>query len=522
MDVEFKLIGNLTLRQFAYVAVGMGLAYITFTAPLASIIRLPLAVFLGAAGVFFAFYPIDDRSLDIWFINYFRAIYKPQRRLWTKQGHLPDFYYLDLKTHQQQKKNETKEADTRLLTYLSTKKTGLPQTIADLSEEKMLHQINSLIISETGTPTTTHPIPPATTLTSIAYKKVEAEPQTLASKINYATTAIPIQTTRQGTIFRNPITQAKPPDPVILKQQLKANKPTPPTTTLPNLKPAKPEDAHIANQRNEQILTEVKQIINSLKEYNTAGGTPIINPQKFPEVAQAITKQPKQVSVKKLTQTKPARPPATSNLAELKVPTPPITPPTPTEINNQQMATLQAQNQQIITQLQQTKKTLAQITNTPTELLTKPPTPDQPINKPAPQATTPITPSPPNLIEQRQADLEKQLLTEKEQLATPPAKNTTTIHPQEIPPLTNKPNVINGVVYNAKGELVSDAIILIRDNANVPKWASRTNKAGQFSMTSPVTNGKYRLEVQKPKLTFDIIELEATGKLIAPVKISAH
>ncbi len=76
---EFHLIGDMTIKQFAYLAVGLTCAYLTFiflfkSVPLIASPIIGFSIILGAA---FAFVPIMERPLDHWVITFFRAIYKP-------------------------------------------------------------------------------------------------------------------------------------------------------------------------------------------------------------------------------------------------------------------------------------------------------------------------------------------------------------------------------------------------------------------------------------------------------------
>ena len=51
MDVEFKLVGDLTLRQFIYVAAGLAIAYISFVSDVASPIKWLIIFLFGGGGL---------------------------------------------------------------------------------------------------------------------------------------------------------------------------------------------------------------------------------------------------------------------------------------------------------------------------------------------------------------------------------------------------------------------------------------------------------------------------------------
>ncbi len=92
---QFKLIGNMTIKQFAYLAVGAILGWITFAMPLSLIIKFPVALFFVAIGASFAFLPIDGRPLDVMISNFLKVLSKPTQFIYQKVG--ADLYFPELK-----------------------------------------------------------------------------------------------------------------------------------------------------------------------------------------------------------------------------------------------------------------------------------------------------------------------------------------------------------------------------------------------------------------------------------------
>lgn len=86
LDVEFKLFTKFTLREFAYLAIGVSIGgiflYFTTKGQLPGIIGIPIFVIFAALGAFFALVPINDQPADKFVINYFNAINKPTQRVW--------------------------------------------------------------------------------------------------------------------------------------------------------------------------------------------------------------------------------------------------------------------------------------------------------------------------------------------------------------------------------------------------------------------------------------------------------
>lgn len=114
---EFHLVGDMTIRQFGYLAAGCTIAYIIFavfftTNPYLSI---PAIAFFSLTGAAFAFLPLSDRPLDHWVRAFFQAVYSPTQGSWN----LPS-------------KTTITTADpifkNRLQLYLSTLVATVPQT----------------------------------------------------------------------------------------------------------------------------------------------------------------------------------------------------------------------------------------------------------------------------------------------------------------------------------------------------------------------------------------------------------
>ncbi len=81
---EFHLIGDMTIKQFAYLAIGLTTAYLTYMFVFTTLpwIAVPVIVVSAGLGAAFAFIPIQDRPLDHWAGAFFRAVYHPTQRKW--------------------------------------------------------------------------------------------------------------------------------------------------------------------------------------------------------------------------------------------------------------------------------------------------------------------------------------------------------------------------------------------------------------------------------------------------------
>src|SRR3989344_3601388 len=83
---QFHLVGDMTLKQFGFLAGGVIIAYIIYKLPLPSLITLPIAFLIALTGVAFAFLPIQERPLDRWLIAFIKSIYSPTQFIWRKNN----------------------------------------------------------------------------------------------------------------------------------------------------------------------------------------------------------------------------------------------------------------------------------------------------------------------------------------------------------------------------------------------------------------------------------------------------
>jgi hypothetical protein len=83
---QFKLIGNMTVKQFAYLAAGVVLGWITYAMPIPLLIKLPVALVFAGTGASFAFLPVDGRPLDVMITNFTKALSSPTQYIYQKLG----------------------------------------------------------------------------------------------------------------------------------------------------------------------------------------------------------------------------------------------------------------------------------------------------------------------------------------------------------------------------------------------------------------------------------------------------
>lgn len=100
-NYKFHLIGSMTLKQFAELAVAAVLAFITYKTNLVDLIKWPLIFLIVGLGAAIAFVPIEERPLDHWISTFFKNIYRPTKFFWKKTAKTPDFFSYKVNNPQQ-------------------------------------------------------------------------------------------------------------------------------------------------------------------------------------------------------------------------------------------------------------------------------------------------------------------------------------------------------------------------------------------------------------------------------------
>lgn len=86
---QFRLIGDMTIKQFGYLAGGIILGYILYKIPLPFFFTWPLAIGSAVLGFGLAFVPVEERPMDIWIASFFKNVYSPTQYIWQKKQPTP-------------------------------------------------------------------------------------------------------------------------------------------------------------------------------------------------------------------------------------------------------------------------------------------------------------------------------------------------------------------------------------------------------------------------------------------------
>lgn len=82
---QFRLVGDMTIKQFGYLASGIIGGYICYKLPLPFFFTWPLAITTGLLGFGLAFVPVEERPMDVWIVSFFKNVYSPTQWVWLKE-----------------------------------------------------------------------------------------------------------------------------------------------------------------------------------------------------------------------------------------------------------------------------------------------------------------------------------------------------------------------------------------------------------------------------------------------------
>lgn len=255
---QFHLIGDMTLRQFAYLAVGIASAYFTYkTAPFPVIFKFPLAGIFGLTGFAFAFLPIQDRPLDKWVVAFIKSITSPTQYSWVKNNPPMEILTRHITLHQQVNPlahaEIHKEANSKLSAYLASLPKQ-PHEVINVREKKYIDATLALFQTSAtfATLAPTAPIVVSISTPVVAVPKLSTAVQADIPKI-----PVPIQSQPL------PTSPSQPSKPAISQTDKKEAQEKPVSEKAPQENPPFPSlqpVASITNQPKVDFLAMQKQL----------------------------------------------------------------------------------------------------------------------------------------------------------------------------------------------------------------------------------------------------------------------
>jgi len=533
MDVEFKVVGDLTVRQVMYLFAGGMLVFIFFKSGLPFIWRWFFMIATGILAIAVAFIPIQERGLDKWLVSFLSAIKNPTQRVWRKSYNPPEYFLSD---YAQIIKNEIitltpAKSRSKLDEYLGTQTSEIDY---DENELKSLENIRSLYTSTTPVTEKLKGEVKLPTLAEIHKDEMTSKVSMVSGEsVNRALHTVPksqdkdieinVKSKMPDTIILSDINDMKKQEDVLKKQI---------TDLLKTTKKAK--------RQFETVGVSKKHKQNKLAFFNT----------KYSELEEEKKKLEGRIQAKQAEFDK-----SEFQSSDIK----------------EQIQMLQKENQILEQQLLQLQNEIMKLTNIKAkqtgEKHQQPQIESHNIPKKK-KATIKIPhlsifntkenkqgdPSKYSLIQEKpktladtempKEKLEKIEIAQTQQIvnkkheeeiakALEKEKTSNIVDIKQVKPTKNKhtpsvtksdtheKNIIHGVVKNPSGKLIENAVILIKNDKGDIVRALKSNKLGHFKTQTELEPGKYTIEAVKGKLKFDIIAVTVNNSVLPSVTLIA-
>lgn len=280
---QFRLVGDMTLKQFLQVAAGCLISLLIYSTPLHPVIKWPLILFFVSLGAALAFLPFQERPLEKWIIAFFRSVYSPTMYFWRPITAIPIFF--------QPEPSETGQT----LPTMGVPKTGEGSfaflSSLDEAEKTLLEKISGLFASApipppAGGPAAQGPTqtpqakPPELVVPSIQPTYIAPQgfqPKVIVQEVRTQTPVQEAPATNQASLVGQTLMGQAPSGATAAQFSLEAAPPIPPTQ--PNIIVGQTLDASgkIIDAAILEIRDEQGRPVRALKS-NKAGHFMIVTP----------------------------------------------------------------------------------------------------------------------------------------------------------------------------------------------------------------------------------------------------
>lgn len=539
MDVEFKLVGDLTMRQFSYLLILGFLSYFSY-AIIPGIFKWPIVMTLGILALGLAFIPVQERGLDEWLVNFFRAINSPTERVWKKEPQIPTaFMYDNLDVVKQEMITLAPTSSRRKLEeYLKRDTEQSEEDPLDIPEKIYAMKVREAfpkvqVDRGVGVRLEEPPLeeyeisgeePDIDT-----EEKVEAEENIESKEIEGSEEtkkAIKVEESLEDKDTKSfqPTSQdeKKIPEEVKVSQKRPKTSPSRIIKSRSSYRKAYSRSSQPSGYKSYSGYSSVTPDMHSGRKFinlvPSSGGEivlPIRGQRVLDTSESSQVKTDLEEKAKKLNDL----------LAKIRVEEgiPSKVSPKPVAVKEdasvvdkeagEVVSTLKKQNEDLSSEIERLKGQIARNKSMSIET-----TGQEQLLKKLEAQKSEIASSYAELSNQVK-DL-RQKLQEKEDIST--GDSFAEKINVQLPVLTTKTNVVSGVVRDSSGNFYSDYLLIIKNSRGDTVRAFKTNSLGQFLVSTPLQNGTYTVEVSpsnKTDLSFGIIPLEVKGEVIPTLEI---
>ena len=561
LGVEFKLVGGLTVKQFAYAGGSIVLAYLIYSSILPLIFKIPLAIVIAILGISIALLPVNERPMDEYLKNFLVAITSPTERVWIKEAATLDIFYERFTPGSPSRTEEPSPKNKRVLReYIGKMKAEGRRSTLDLKEEEYLKSLSSEFetVNAAATPGT-QPVPQKTeegrTFHAYRPERFEVRPApNLASEVNFTNQdiiSIPAvgRTRRFVTSIKNvkagrklhslPTVEGEIVMPVAGEIVLGSEPETSPNENL--LKKAA-DAVSVLNQK----MVEIKVKQGEAAQPQERTEPPVTPPPPIETVVVPILRPTPEPSPKPLDEgAKMAGRVAVfgEELEKLKKENEELLLEIGREKKMREEAErvaeesrryqerihyLQEQNEKLSSEVKRVEEDYKKVQNEVTSSKSEKENSLRTLREQQRRLEALSREKTESVDELVRLQKELQMMrgraqrTAQEEIFSPPIKAVPTpetpARSKPTPFVKDLPNVINGYVLDKNRSLVKNAVIIVKDQNGDVVRALKTNDLGQFAITTPLPNGLYHIETSAPNNTFDIITVDLVGTVLEPAE----
>jgi len=494
---EFKLFGNLTIRQFVTLAIPASVGALIFFSGLPDLIRFPLSGLFVGFGLLIALVPFGGRPFTKWIVAFIKAILSPTQRIWIKEAKIPE-YLLVITNPQpapaQDVQNIDEKSKEKLEAYLASLPKNKEATPLDVSEQIALENLHldwhgkaaegkmpAAIVWPSDSDISPNHGAFADSLPQISqYADIELPKK---ARTSYQ---------KKPGLLPRINSHAKPYVLGGIEARLRGKAPAIPVGL--------PKDANI----------RPKSHLASETNFATENIIPIVTPDMHIKLLHGIGK----IRVRKLH----FAPPSGFDLSKL-----PIRGERQFDISRELKNRFHLsrdvlyQNPQVVLPKDQEKvqiKTQKAVSDT---IHTRDSNPRRIYHESGVVQTNTFEPGKQPVPQKR--DIGDSLLSTSFQKTS--REQTISAQMAQMVPLTNKPNVISGIVLSSQNTPLEGAILIIRNETGVPVRALKSNRLGQFLSATSLPKGSYQIEIDAESEDFEPVALALNNDVLKPIEIKA-
>jgi len=537
MEVEFKLFGSLTAKQFGYIIAGglVGLFFFYVFKGLGSnLLSIIFAGLSGILGISLALIRINDQPFEVWLGNFLNAMFSSQKRVWRKEKKKPKPLTKDKNKQDKiavpisppvQRKDviqavsipgvkQTPKADPPKIPKHPFKAYDQVKTSPTLNQD-----ISGRTVSPVSTVLHQKPTPLASRQLHEDNQYIQGNLQKKAGMTSNQVPQVPISVpvTSKEPYGQKDAVEVTGNKKIQGKIQMDMSKTLPSSinTSIPVQTTAKTQHAGQPSQPipvQQPISGSTQMPSQATMTLQQSQKTQLPTSSQVPSPSSQIPRKAVQfddIVPSKLNGLKPNGSGTRDTSSHVISPIRETTD-LAVETNQlrQKLADYSEDKMKAVEELQNTKQLYSTILMKNELLKKKIQELQQGVNSMDQKA-------PPELIPQRE---KKTLPKEKyeEEKEEESKEESSYIKPKQYngPSLTKKPNVISGIAKSAEGNLLPGVVAIVKNEKNRPVRAMKTNSLGQFVTTTALPNGEYILEFSKEEYSFEKYELSLKGEVL--------